>query len=127
MKVSSLTLSSVLMKICQIFHDIFQTTSKFFFKFCMTLQCHEMWLLRTFLGQKLYTLHKRDQSKCKFFRSFSARIKIYQILVIFETKNRFFFKFLHHFSVSWDITPLYFSSWNLIDFQQKEPIKVQIW
>ena len=50
-------------------------------------------LLCTFLGQTLYTLHKRDQSKCKFFRLFSARIKIHQILVIFETKNKFLFKF----------------------------------
>ena len=50
-------------------------------------------LLCTFLGQTLYTLHKRDQSKCKFFRLFSAQIKIHQILVIFETKNKFLFKF----------------------------------
>ena len=50
-------------------------------------------LLCTFLGQTLYTLHKRDQSKCNFFRLFSAQIKIHQILVIFETKNKFLFKF----------------------------------
>ena len=31
--------------------------------------------------------------KSKFWRLLSAQIKIYQILVIFETKNRFFFKF----------------------------------
>ena len=46
-----------------------------------------------FLGQTLHTLHKRDQSKCKCFRLLSARIKIHQILVIFETTNQFFFKF----------------------------------
>ena len=61
----------------------------------------------TFLGQTLYTLHKRDQSKCKFFRLFSAQIKIHQILVIFETKNKFLFKFcttlIVHIGVS---TPL---------------------
>ena len=50
-------------------------------------------LLCTFLGQTLYTLHKRDQSKCNFFRLFSAQIKIHQILVSFETKNNFLFKF----------------------------------
>ena len=50
-------------------------------------------LLWTFLGQRLYTLHKRDQSNCKFFRLFSAQIKINQILVIFETKNKFLFTF----------------------------------
>ena len=46
-----------------------------------------------FLGQTLYTLHKSDQSKYKFFRLFGAQIKIHQILVIFETKNKFLFKF----------------------------------
>ena len=40
----------------------FQTTCQFFFKFCMTLQCHERYLLCTFLGQTLHTLHERDQS-----------------------------------------------------------------
>ena len=34
---------------------------------------------------------------------------------------------LNHSSVSWDINSLYFFSWNFIYFQQKEPIKVQIW
>ena len=35
----------------------------------------------------------RNQSKCKFFRLLSARIKIHQILASFETANQFFFKF----------------------------------
>ena len=39
-----------------------------------------------------YTLHKRNQSKCKFLRLSSARVKIYQVLVIFETANQFLFK-----------------------------------
>ena len=38
-----------------------------------------------------------------------------------------FLQILHHSSVLWDITPLYFCSWNFIYFQQKESIKVQIW
>ena len=43
-------------------------------------------------------------------------------------KNKLvFLQILHHFSVSWDITPLYFFSWNFIYFQQKEPVKVWIW
>ena len=94
MKIPILILSSVLMKICQIPHVIFQITSQFFFKFCMTLQCLETkHLLCKFLGQTLYTLHKKDESKYKFSIIFSVRIKIYKILVIFETQNNFFFKF----------------------------------
>ena len=86
-------LMCALVKIYQIPPVIFQTTSQFFFKFCMTLWCHEIYLLRSFSGQRLYTLHKRDQSKCKFFRSFSAWIKIHQILVNLKQKISFFFKF----------------------------------
>ena len=70
----------------------------------------------SFLGQTLHTLHKRHQSKCNFPRLLSARIKIHQNLIIFETKNRFLFTFY--------ITHLF--SWNFIYFQQKESIKVQI-
>ena len=37
-----------------------------------------------------------------------------------------FLQIFHHPSVSWDITPLYFFSWNFIYFQQKKAIKVKI-
>ena len=57
-KISILTFSSVLMKICQIAHIIFQTTSQFFFKFYMTRQCHEIYSSVFFLGQMLYTWHR---------------------------------------------------------------------
>ena len=88
-----LRLLSALVKIYQVPHVIFQTTSQFFFKFCMTLQCHEIYLLCIFLGKKLYTLHKRDQSKCKLLRLLSARIKIHLIFVTFEITNQFFITF----------------------------------
>ena len=38
-----------------------------------------------------------------------------------------FLQILHHSSVSWDITPLYFFSWNFKYFQKTEPIKLQKW
>ena len=38
---SILRLSITLVKICNIPYVIFQTTSQFFFKFCITFQCHE--------------------------------------------------------------------------------------
>ena len=40
-------------------------------------------------------------------------------------KSVFFFQILHHSSMSWKITPLYFFSSNNIYFAQKEPIKVK--
>ena len=45
----------------------------------------------------------------------------------FWNNNSVFLQILHHSSVSSDITPLYFLSWNFIYLQQKEAIKVQIW
>ena len=71
-------------------------------------------------------MHEREQSKYKFLRLLSAQIKIRQILAIFWNKS-VFLEILHYSPVSWDITPLYIFSWNFICFQQKEPIKVQIW
>ena len=44
---------------------------------------------------------------------------------IIETKRSRFIQILHHCSVSWKITPLYYFSTNLIYFGQKEPIEVK--
>ena len=85
--------SSALVKISNIPHVIFQSTSQFFFKFCITLQSHEGKLLCTFLDQTLHTFKARGQAKCNFLRLLSVRIKIHQVLVSFETTNQFFFKF----------------------------------
>ena len=45
----------------------------------------------------------------------------------FWSNKSVFLQILHQSSVSWEITPLYFFSWNFIYFRQKESIKVQIW
>ena len=45
---------------------IFETTNQFFFKFCITLQCHETSLLYTFLAKSFYSFNKRSLSKYKF-------------------------------------------------------------
>ena len=79
-KVPILTFPSALMKICQISHVIFQATIQFFYKFCMTLYCHKRLLLRTFLGQTLYSLHERDQSKCKLWVIGSKFTKLLSLL-----------------------------------------------
>ena len=44
----------------------------------------------------------------------------------FPSNKSVFLQILHHSSVSWKITPLYFFSSNNIYFAQKEPIKVKI-
>ena len=56
------------LKFCQIPHVILESTNQFFFKFCISLQCHQTKLRYTFLAQTLYTLFKRNLLKCKFLR-----------------------------------------------------------
>ena len=82
------------LKFCQIPHVILESTNQFFFKFCISLQCHQTKLLYTFLAQTLYTLFKRNLLKCKFLRLLRGLVKICQILhVNFETTSQFLFKF----------------------------------
>ena len=56
----------------------------------------------------------------------TVRIKIHQILVIFETTNQFSFKIFYQSWVPSKITFLYFISWSITYFGQKQSIKVQI-
>ena len=44
----------------------------------------------------------------------------------FPSNKTVFLQILHHYSVSWKITPLYFFSWINIYFPQKAPIKLKI-
>ena len=125
-KIPILTISNALVKICQITHVIFQATSQFFFKSCITLHCHERWPVSTFLAQAIYTLLKRRLIKWKFLRLLSAQVTICQIpYVNLETSSRFLSNFWYPSSVSRKITPLYFFSSNNIYVAQKETIKVK--
>ena len=89
-----LTLSSALVKICRISQVFFQTTSQFFFKICISLQCYERQLLCTFLAQTIYTLVTKSQLKHIFFRLLSTRVQICEVpLVNFKTTSQFLFNF----------------------------------
>ena len=93
MKVPILTMSSVLMKICQIPHAIFQTTSQFSSNFISVLITLKHNSSCAFLSQTLYTLIKSSPLKCTFLRLSSARVNIRQIpCVNFET-SQFLFRF----------------------------------
>ena len=82
-KVPLLTLSRTLVKNCQ-----------FFFKTCISFQCHERYLLYTFVAQTIYTLVRRNQLKHKFFRLSSAWVKICEVThVNFKTTSQFLFNF----------------------------------
>ena len=82
---------------------ILQTTSHLFFKFCMTFQCHDF----SFSVFTLNTLQIRNQSEWELWEFQVLRSKFTKFFIIFETANQFS-SILHHSSLSWDITPLYF-------------------
>ena len=87
---------SALVKICQIPHVIFGSTSQFSFKFCINLdlQYHQTCVLCTFLAQTLYTLVKSNPLECKYLRFSNAWVKICQIAhVNFELTSQFLFNF----------------------------------
>ena len=86
----------------------FQPTSQFFFKFCITLQCHEKWLLCTFLAP-IHNLLKRSPLKWKSLRLLSTQVKICQIpYTNFETTSQFLSKFVSLFSFMKDYSSVVF-------------------
>ena len=63
LKRKSLRLLSPQVKICQIPYAYFKKASRFLPKFCIPLQFHERYFLRTFLAQAIYALLKRNTLK----------------------------------------------------------------
>ena len=67
-------------KIHPISQVIFETTSQFFFKFCITLQCHEKYVFFTFLPEILYDFYKRSVRRCKMFDQ--SKVIVHQICTL---------------------------------------------
>ena len=125
MKIPILTLPSLLVKICQIPHVIFQTKSQFFFNVCMTPRCRERYC--TFFRSNVIYFARNEPIKLEIFENFEYSYQNSTNCCPFRNNIMDFLQILHHSLVSRDITFLYFFSWNFIYFQQKEPIKVQNW
>ena len=69
-------------------------------------------------------LWTKSAHQCAIFRLLGALRKVHTIPhTIFETTRSGFIQILHHCSVSWKITPLYFCCSNQVYFGQKEPIE----
>ena len=67
---------------------------------------------------------QNEPIKVQFFSFLSVLMKVHPIPhAIFENMRSGFIQILHDCSVSWEITPLYFCSWNLVCLGQKEPIE----
>ena len=77
-----------------------------------------------FSSQTLYTLYKKEPIKKQIFEAFEWSGQNSPNSCHFWNNIPVFLQILHHASVTWDITPLYFFSWNFLYFQRKEPIKI---
>ena len=92
------------MKIHQIPHVIFKATSQFFFKLCISLQCHGRSLFCTFLVETLYDLGKRSPSKGKnsnfwLLREISPNLYFDRLLLL--KVNKYWAKIVQRSYVSW--------------------------
>ena len=78
-----------------------------------------------FLAQSSYTLDKNSPWKWIFWTfEWMGKNSPNSSCHIWNHKS-VFLKTLHHSSMSWEISLLYFCSWNFISFLQKEPTAVQ--
>ena len=93
-KVPILTLSSALVKICQIPHDIFQTTSQFSFQILHHSSVSwKMAPLYCFSSNIIYFAQK-EHIKVKIFETFKCLGQNHQTFYVnFETTSQFLFKF----------------------------------
>ena len=107
-KIIILTLSSVLIKICQILHVVSQTTSLFFFKFCMTVQCHEIPLPCTFYVKYYILCTKATSQSARFLVFLVPRSKFTKFLSFLKHKIEFSSNFMWLFSIMRHSWSLYF-------------------
>ena len=74
---------------------------------------------------KIIWFGQKEPIEVPCFRLLSALIKVHPIPhAIFDTKSSEFIQILHHCSVSWKTTPLYFYSSNLAYFEQRDLIEM---
>ena len=83
------------MKIWQILHVLFESTSKFSFKFYINLQCHQTYITPLyFFSSNIKYFSQQQPIKVNIFEVSCAQIKIHQIShVNFELTGQCLFKF----------------------------------
>ena len=97
------------------------------FKFCITVQCHERWLLCIFFISNLYTLDKKSPPKWIFHTFGYLGEKSPNLLCHIWKYKSVFLQNLHRSSVSWEITLLYFFFVETVhDLDKRSPSKCKI-
>ena len=122
-----LTLPSVMMKICAKVLMSFPNHKPVFLQILHDSSVSWKITHLYFFSSKVIYFARKGPIKVQIFETFECLDQNSQNSCHFWNNKSVFLQMLHHFSVSWCITPLYFFSWNFMYFQQKEPIKVQIW
>ena len=82
--------------------------------------------LHFFRSNVIYMVQK-EQIKVQILETFKQSGQNLPNSCYFWNNKSVFLQILLHSSVSWDVTLLYFFTWNFIYLQQKKPIKLQIW
>ena len=119
MKVQTLTLSSVLMKIFQILHVIFQPKSQFFFQILHESSVSwKIFPLYFFRLNVIFFARKRP-IKVHIFETFDCSDQNSPDSCHFWNNKLVFLQILNHSSVSWDISPLYILAEILHTFNEK--------
>ena len=109
----------------QIRYALFKTIWQIFSKFCITVQCHETWLICKFLIDAMHTSDKMRAWNFKMseFQQLIENLK--NFLYHFLNYQADFFQILHHFLVSWNLTLLKIFSWWNVYFGRNEGMKFQ--
>ena len=104
-----LRFSSAWVKIRQIPHVIFESTSQFSFKCCINIQCHQAKLLYTFFSWKIMYFNQKKPIKVQIFEIFQCSgWNSSNFSCHFWKHKSVFLQMLHQFSVPSSKTPLYF-------------------
>ena len=93
-----------LVKICQIRHVIFESTSHFSFKFCINAQCHQTKLLCIFFISNIIYFVQKQPMKVQIFEIFEMLI----LMLTLNWKDSFSSNFVSFFIVMTHNSPVNF-------------------
>ena len=125
LKLKFFRLSNARVKICEVPHVNFKTTSQFLFNSCFILHCmtHNFSVNFELMHFLLWTIGSHESSN---FDTFKCSGENLSNSFHFPINKSIFLQVLHHSSMSWEITSLYFFSSNNIYFVQKLSVQVKI-
>ena len=107
LKCKFLRFSSAWVKIRQIPHVIFESTSQFSFKCCINIYCHQAKLLYTFFSSNIIYFVQKMPIKVQIFEIFECSCQnSSNSSCQFWTDKSIPLQILYHSSLSWHKTPL---------------------